>query len=307
MEYRDYYKVLGVDKNADEKEIKKAFRKLARKYHPDMNPGDKNAEKRFKEINEAYEVLSDADKRAKYDQLGANYQQWQRMGGQNAGGFNWGEWTVNPFGGGSYRVDYNDQSGPDFSDFFSSIFGGGRARETYKQPIRGRDLEQPIEITLEEAYRGTERVLNRGGKKRTVRIPPGARDGTRIRVAGEGEPGYAGGPSGDLFLVVSVKPHPNFERHEDDLHTDLKVDLYTAVLGGEVHVPTLAGDVKLRIPAGTQSGRAIRIAERGMPHLRQPEQKGDLYARVLVQVPTSLSNEERSLFERLATLRRDNA
>src|SRR5512146_3112761 len=162
MEYQDYYKTLGVDKNADEKEIKKAFRKLARQYHPDMNPGNKDAEKQFKEINEAYEVLSDADKRAKYDQLGANYQQWQRMGGQNTGNFNWGDYTGNPYGsGGNYRVDFNEQGGPDFSDFFSSIFGGGRARETYKQPIRGRDLEQPIEITLEEAFKGTERVLNR--------------------------------------------------------------------------------------------------------------------------------------------------
>ncbi len=311
MEYHDYYKVLGVEKNADEKEIKKAYRKLARKYHPDMNPGNKDAEKRFKEINEAYEVLSDADKRAKYDQLGSNYQQWQRMGGQNQGGFNWSDWFANSnqagTGGRTYRVYDNDQGGPDFSDFFSSIFGGGRTRETYKQPIRGRDLEQPIEITLEEAYKGTERILNRGGKKRTIRIPPGAREGTRIRVAGEGEPGYAGGQAGDLFLVVNVKAHPQFERQDDALYTDLKVDLYTAVLGGEVHVATLAGDVKLRIPAGTQSGKTIRIAERGMPHLRHPEQKGDLYARVLVQVPTNLSAEERRLFEQLAALRSTHA
>ncbi len=308
MEYQDYYKVLGVDRNADEKEIKKAYRKLARQFHPDMNPNDKNAEKHFKEINEAYEVLSDADKRAKYDQLGANYQQWQRMGGQNnPGGFNWGNWANNPGGGtGGYRVDFNE-GGSDFSDFFSTIFGGGRQRESYKQPIRGRDLEQPIEITLEEAYKGTERVLNRGGKRRTIRIQAGVKEGTRIRVAGEGEPGYANGPSGDLFLVVSIKPNPNFERQEDDLYTDLKVALYTAALGGEVHVPTLAGDVKLRIPAGTQSGKTIRINGRGMPRLHQPEQKGDLYARVLIQIPTSLSEEERSLFERLAALRPEQA
>ncbi len=304
MEYRDYYKILGVDRNASEKEIKKAYRKLARQYHPDMNPGDKTAEKTFKEINEAYEVLSDADKRAKYDQLGANYQQWQRMGGQGAGGFNWSDWMAGGTPGGSYRVEFHEGGGPDFSDFFSSIFGGGtRTRETYRQPIRGRDLEQPIEITLEEAFKGTERVLNRGGKRRTIRIPPGAREGTRIRVANEGEPGYAGGQQGDLFLIVSIKPHPAFERQEDDLYTDLKVDLYTAVLGGEVYVPTLAGDVKLRIPPGTQSGQTIRINGRGMPHLKNPDQKGDLYARVLVQIPTNLSAEERTLFERLAELR----
>ncbi len=308
MDYHDYYKILGVDKNADEKEIKKAYRKLARQYHPDMNPGNKDSEKQFKEINEAYEVLSDADKRAKYDQLGANYQRYQQMGGQ-PGGFNWGDFAnsggYNPSTG-AYRVEFNEGGG-DFSDFFSTIFGGGRTRETYKQPIRGRDLEQPIEITLEEAYKGTERVLNRGGKKRTIRIPPGAKDGTRIRVAGEGEAGYASGQSGDLFLVVSVKPHPVFERRDDDLYTDLKVNLYTAVLGGEVHVPTLSGTVKVRIPAGTQSGKTIRISERGVPILKQPDKKGDLYARALVQVPTNLSSEERSLFEQLAALRPEHS
>src|SRR5260221_9668363 len=198
MDYQDYYKILGVDRNAADKEIKKAYRKLARQYHPDMNPTDKNADKNFKQINEAYEVLSDADKRAKYDQLGSNYQAWQRNGGQ--GGFNWGDYTQ----GSAYRTDY-DASGPDFSDFFSSIFGGGRARESYRQPIKGRDLGQPIEITLEEAFKGTERVLNRGGKKKTIRIPAGASDGTRIRVGGEGEAGHAGGTQGDCYLVVSGK------------------------------------------------------------------------------------------------------
>ncbi len=298
MDYQDYYKILGVDKTADEKEIQKAFRKLARKFHPDMNPNDKTAEKHFKEINEAYEVLSDADKRAKYDQLGANYQQWQR-----GGGFNWGDYAQGTPGG--FRVDY-EQGGPDFADFFSNIFGGSantRGRETYKQPIKGRDLEQPIEITLEEAYKGTERIVNRAGKKKTIRIPAGATDGTRIRVAGEGEAGYAGGQQGDLYLVVAVKPHPNFERHDDDLHTDIKISLYTAVLGGEVYVPTLSGNVKLRVPAGTQSGKTIRINDRGMPRLRLPEERGDLYARVLIQVPTNLTDEERTLFEHLSTLR----
>jgi curved DNA-binding protein len=294
MDYQDYYKILGVERNADEKVIRKAYRDLARKFHPDRNPGDKKAEAKFKQINEAYEVLSDPEKRVRYDQLGPNYQQWQRMGGQ--GGNSWSD-----FGGGSnYRTgDFGDN----FSDFFSSIFGGGRQRETYRQPIRGRDLEQPIEITLEEAYHGTERVLNRGGKRRTIRIPPGAKDGTRIRVAGEGEPGYASAQPGDLFLIVSIRPHPIFECREDDLYTDLKVNLYTAVLGGEILVPTLAGDVKLRIPAGTQSGKTIRIADRGMPHLREPEEKGDLYVRVLIQVPTNLSDEERTLFRKLAALR----
>lgn len=295
MEYQDYYKTLGVERTADEKDIKKAYRELARKHHPDKNPGDKKAEERFKLINEAYEVLSDADKRAKYDQLGSNYQQWQRQGGQAA--VNWDD-----FAGAGYQTGNNEN----FTDFFSTIFGN-RGRESYKQPIRGRDLEQPLEITLEEAFNGTERVLNRGGKRRTIRIQPGAKDGTRIRVAGEGEAGYASGQAGDLFLVVSVKPDPNFERRDDDLYSDLRVGLYTAVLGGEVVVPTLAGDVKVRIPAGTQSGKTIRISERGMPRLRQPDQKGDLYARVLVQVPTNLSDEERTLFQQLAAMRQNNS
>jgi curved DNA-binding protein len=298
MEYQDYYKMLGVDKNADEKEIKKAFRKLARQYHPDTNPGNKQAEEKFKQINEAYEVLSDADKRAKYDQLGSNYQNWQRTGGQNAGGFNWGDYG----GGGSYY----QSTGGDFSDFFSTIFGGGArsSRETYKTPIRGNDLEQVVnDVTLEEAYNGTERILNKGGKKRTVKIPAGVRDGQQIRLTGEGEPGYAGGPAGDLYLTISIQPHPLFERQEDDLYRDVKVSLYTAVLGGTAIVPSLAGEVKLRIAPGTQSGQTIRINGRGMPRRSHTGEKGDLYARVLVQVPTNLSDEERELFERLAALR----
>jgi curved DNA-binding protein len=286
MESQDYYKILGVNRNAKTEDIKKAYRNLARKYHPDKNPGNKEAEKRFKQINEAYEVLSDAEKRAKYDQLGSHYQQFQQ------GGMNWNDFTGGAGAG----------SEGGFADFFSSFFGG-RARESYKQPIRGRDLEQPIEITLEEAYHGTERVLSRGSKRRTIRIPPGARDGTRVRVAGEGEAGYANGPAGDLFLIVSLKPHPIFERREDDLYTELKIDLYTAVLGGEATVPTLGGDVKFRIPASTQSGQRIRISGRGMPKLHAPDEHGDLFVRVLIQVPTNLSGKELALFEQLAALR----
>ncbi|CAG0968545.1 MAG: J domain-containing protein [Anaerolinea sp.] len=286
MEYKDYYKTLGVDRTASLEDIRRAYRDLARKYHPDRNPGDKDAESHFKQINEAYEVLSDAEKRARYDQLGAHYQ-------------NWGGWSQ----------DMNQQSEGGWADFLSGIFGGGgrSTKESYKQPIRGRDLEQQIEITLEEAYGGTDRVLTRGTRRRTIRIPPGAREGTRVRVAGEGEAGFANGQPGDLFLIVGIKPHPIFERREDDLYTDLKVNLYTAVLGGEVIVPTLSGDVKVRIPPGTQSGQTIRIASKGMPHLKQPEVNGNLYARVLVQVPTNLNGQELALFEQLATLRQDGA
>ena len=303
MEYHDYYKTLGVGRDADEKAIRKAYRELARRYHPDMNPGDKSAEAKFKDINEAYEVLSDADKRAKYDQLGASYQQYARSGA-NPGGFDWTTWAANaqgqPYGAGF------DNSG-DFSDFFSTIFGFGgntRTRQT-RQPIRGRDAEQPIEVTLEEVFSGTTRTIKRGEKQTKIRIPAGAQDGTRIRVPSQGEPGIAGGPPGDLFLVVARRPHPSFKVRENqiDLNLDQKVDLYTAVLGGEILVPTLNGDVKLRIAEGTQSGQWLRISKRGLPDLRAPETFGDLYVRVLVQVPTTLTAEERELFERLSALR----
>lgn len=290
---QDYYKVLGVNRNASAEDIKKAFRNLANKYHPDRNPGDKSAETRFKEINEAYQVLSDADKRAKYDQMGRYYHQAQRSGGVN--------WDDFPGGMG------NAGSAGSFTDWLNSIFGnGGGYRETsYRQPMRGKDIEQAVEISLEEAYTGTERIIQRGSKKRTVKIPPGARDGTRVRVAGEGDSGSGGGEAGDLFLVISVKPHPDFEWKDDDLYTDLKLPLYTAILGGEATIHTLSGDVKLRIPAGTQSGKLFRVSGRGMPRLKQPGEFGHLYAHVMIQIPTDITPEERTLFERLAALRRN--
>jgi len=290
----DFYKILGVERTATQDEIKKAFRKLAQKYHPDKNPGNKEAEARFKKISEAYDVLSDDEKRAKYDQLGRYYQQGGPTGGPTGGrgGVNWSE-----------NFDFSGEGS--FADFLSSLFGGGARRDPYgKQSIRGTDIEQPVEITLEEAYHGTERVLTRAdGKRRTVKIPAGAREGTRIRIAGEGNPGFAGGPNGDLFLVVTVRPHPNFEVRDDDLLTDLKVDLFTALLGGEVVVNTLGGNVKLRIPPGTQSGRTFRINGRGLPKLREKGERGNLLARVLIQVPTDLSAEEMDLVRRLAALR----
>lgn len=300
MEYQDYYKTLGVSRNADEKDIKKAYRELARQYHPDKNPGNKDSEAHFKQINEAYEVLSDPDKRKKYDQLGSNYQRWQQAGGR--GDYPWGEY---PASGGTSGGYGNDMGADSFSEFFSTIFGGGFGRQATREkaPIKGQDIEQTVEITLEEAYHGAERVINRGGKKRTIRIPRGVKDGKKIRISGEGYTGFAGGISGDLYLVVAIKPNPQFERRDDDLYTDLKVDLYKAVLGGEVVVPTLSGDVKLKVQPGTQSGRTIRLNGRGMPKLGEAEQYGDMFVRVLVQVPTHLNEEERTLFKQLATLR----
>ena len=305
MEYQDYYKTLGVDKKASGAQIKKAYRKLAREYHPDMNPGDKKAEERFKQINEAYEVLSDAERRRKYDQLGTDYQRYQRTGGDPSG-FDWSQWMAGQRGGARVREAYSgnldDLFGGDFSDFFSSIFGGTGAGTRSAQGVRGQDYEQEIEITLEEAFAGTSRALSKDGQRIEVKIPAGARTGTKVRLAGQGTSGI-GGPAGDLFLVVKVMPHAVFERDGDDLRCELPVDLYTAVLGGEVIVRTLGGDVKLKIPPETQSGRTIRLAGQGMPHLRESNTRGDLWVKVRVTIPQHLSEREQELFQELARLR----
>lgn len=308
MEYKDYYKTLGVDRNAEEKEIKKAYRKLARQYHPDVNPGDKAAEEHFKDINEAYEVLSDPEKRRKYDQLGSSWQQWQRTG-RDPGGFDWSQWSSAAQPGG-VRVEYRDLGdlgdlfgGRDFSDFFQSIFGGMGAPQS--RPRRGQDYTQPVEITLEEAFQGTARMIQKDGRRLEVKIPPGVRTGSKVRVAGEGSPGLAGGAGGDLYLEVNVLPHSIFEREGDDLHCEVPVSVYTAVLGGEIKVPTLSGDVMLNIPPETQSGRTFRLRGKGMPNLRNPKKRGDLYARLMIQIPPKLSQRERELFRELANLRQD--
>jgi curved DNA-binding protein len=316
MEYKDYYKVLGVDKKADEKEIKKTYRKLARQYHPDVNPGNKQAEERFKEINEAYEVLSDPDKRQKYDKLGMNWQAYQRTG-QDPTGFDWGQWaTAAPGGGGSrVRVDYADvedlfQEGG-FSDFFQTIFGGGGAYRTASaaqpRPRRGQDVEYPLQVSLEEAFHGTQRLLSIDGRRLEVKIPPGVRTGSKVRVAGEGYPGAAGGPAGDLYLVTEVLPHAVFERDGDDLRGEFPIDLYTAVLGGEVFVPTLTGRGTLKIPEGTQPGQLFRLRGQGMPSLRDPNQRGNLLMKARVHLPKNLSDQERQLFRELASLDREHS
>ncbi len=315
MEYKDYYRTLGVDRNADEKEVKKAYRRLARQCHPDVNPGNKQAEERFKEINEAYEVLSDSEKRQKYNQLGADWQRWQRTG-RDTQGFDWSQWTGGAPRGRRVHVEYADLGDllggqVPFSDFFSTIFGGvgrepraGRFSGAQRRPRRGQDMVQPVEITLQEAFHGTRRILQVDGRRLEVQIPPGVKTGSKVRVKGEGGRGAAGGSRGDLFLQVEVRPHSVFERHGDDLHCDVPVDLYTVVLGGEVQVPRLGGrPVMLRIPPGTQGGRSFRLQGMGMPKLRQPEQRGHLYAKVRIVVPKELSPREKDLFEELTDLR----
>jgi curved DNA-binding protein len=300
MEFKDYYAALGLAPDADEQTIKQAYRKLARQYHPDVNPGDMQAEERFKEINEAYQALSDPERRRRYDELREQYQHWQQRGGR--GDFNPGRGPAAP-GAQTYTYNVSPEDLEDifgdaspFSDFFSSIYGqpagepARRAREA--RPRRGRDLEAPIEISLEEAFHGTTRGIQVGDRRIEARIPPGARSGSRVRLSGQGVPGAAGGPAGDLYLNVEVAPHPGFERDGDDLRADAPVDFYTAALGGNVRVPTLDGAVMLKIPPHTQADRVFRLKGKGMPRREKPAERGDLYARVKLVLPEPLSDSE---------------
>lgn len=317
MDFKDYYTTLGVAKTASEKEIKQAFRKLARKHHPDVNPGDKGAEAKFKDLNEANEVLSDPAKRKKYDELGANWRAYENapppQGGQ-------------PFGqgaGGGFHTmsqeDMADMFGGEspFSDFFTTFFGGmggpepsggargGRGRP---RPRKGQDVEHPFELDLEEALRGSvQRLqLRHDGHARSVevRIPAGVTDGSRVRVAGEGGRGTGGGPSGDLYLRVQLKPHPVFEIKGRDVYTKTRVPVTTAVLGGEVDVVTPeAKTLRLKVPAGTQTGQRFRLRAHGLPSVGKPDDRGDLYANIDVDIPKAISAEERGLYEQLRALR----
>jgi len=317
----DLYAVLGVKKDASDKEVRSAYRRLARKYHPDVNPGDKTAESRFKEVNQAYEVLSDPDKRRKYDKYGDQWEyadQIEEMQRQRAGA---GRRSSSNGGGAWESFEIGDLS--DLGGVFGQFFRSGRSG-----PRRGGDIQSPVEVTLEEAYHGTTRTLQLMGNERCatcggtgeiagavchvcdgsgtvtrprrleVKIPAGVANGSKVRIAGEGQPGSGGGKPGDLILVVSVRPHARFERKGDDLYEDVEVPLTTAVLGGEVEVPTVTGKVMLKIPPLTQNGRVFRLAGLGMPRLGK-QGKGDLHARVRVRVPAELSQEQRELFDRL--------
>lgn len=332
MEFKDYYKTLGVPKTATEKELKQAYRKLARKHHPDVNPGDKGAEGRFKEINEAYEVLGDPDKRRKYDELGANWRMYEQAqqqgqpfpggspfgGGHGGGTGEGGAWTINMGGPGGYRTmteeEMRDMFGTEdpFSDFFRTFFGGGggagagqesRGRGRAPRGQQGRDVESEAELTLEEAYHGAMRriSISLGGHARSVdvRIPAGVKDGSRVRAAGEGESGSGGAASGDLFLRVKIRPHPVFERKGDDLYVKVQIPVTTAVLGGEAQVPTVTGSVRLKVPETTQPGQIFRLKGHGMPLVGKPDAKGDLYATADIQLPRSLTKDQRTVWEQI--------
>jgi curved DNA-binding protein len=311
MDFKDYYAALGVPPDADEKTIKQAYRKLARQYHPDVNPGDTQAEDRFKEVNEAYQALGDPERRRKYDELRQQYQQWQQRGA--ARDFNWGQWRATP-GEQSYArtvspEDLEDMFGGSdvFSDFFSSIYGEPRARTAGRasepRPRRGRDIEAQTEITLEEAFHGASRAIQIGDRRIEARIPPGARTGSRVRLAGQGSPGIDGGPAGDLYMLIEVAPHQLFERDGDDLLAEVPVDMYTAAAGGHARVLTLDGAVRLKIPPRTQADRAFRLRGKGMPRLERPAERGDLYARVKLVLPEPLSDGEIETLRGLAQAR----
>lgn len=296
MDYKDYYKTLGVDRKASDDDIRKAYRKLAKQYHPDYNPNNKQAEERFKEINEAYEVLSDSKKRSYYDRLGSDYSQWQRRGAP--GDFNWDQYGGG-FRGGT-RVEYDDLNemfgSGGFSDFFQTIFGMGGAGAS-RGRAQPQGYQQELEITLDEAYKGTTRVLQTDGKQKQVRIPAGVRTGSKVRVANAGPNGL------DLYLIIDVKDDQRFERRGNDLHTTATVSIFTAILGGEADVQTLDAKVKLTIPPGTQPEQVFRLAGRGMPHLKNPNDKGDLFVRLKVQVPKYLSPKQRELLEEASKIK----
>jgi len=301
MEYKDYYKVLGLSRTASAKEIKAAYRRLARKHHPDMNPGNKQAEARFKELNEANEVLGDPEKRRRYDALGANWDAYRDQA-QPRG------WPGNS----RVRVNmsgFDAQNLGGFSDFFKTFFGGGwpgaageDMGEPFEVPAR-RDVEHEVELTLEEVLHGSRRmVMTSAGRKIEVSIPPGVREGSRVRVSGEGR--KARGQSGDLYLRVRLKPHPRFSRQDDQLLATATIPLTTAVLGGEIDVATLDAHVTVKVPPGTPPGRVMRVRGQGFPRLEARDERGDLLVTVAIALPERLTPRERELFEELRQLGR---
>ena len=316
MDYKDYYGILGVKPNAEKKVIQQTYRQLARKYHPDVNPGNKEAEEKFKTINEAYQVLSNAEQRKKYDELRAQYQQWQQTGGRQQD-FDWQNWSAQPDKGA--RVQYASPedledlfgSASPYSDFFTNIFGqarkSGSGRGTTPNPRRGRDVEYEVDLTLEEAFHGAERLLEVDGHRIQASIPLGVRTGTRVRLAGKGEPGQNGGLAGDLYLIVKILPNDIFERDGDDLHIDIPVDIFTAIVGGETRIPALERPLTLTIPPRTNANQTFRLRGKGMPYLRELNKRGDLFARVRLVLPDSLTDQEVNSIRALASARQKHS
>ena len=306
MEYKDYYKTLGVAKTASQAEIKKAYRKLAVKYHPDKTKDDKVAEEKFKEVTEAYEVLKDPEKRKKYDEMGANWKMYEQQAANGRGSYG------SPFGGGRTGYEpgggYSDVFGGEggFSDFFESFFGGAGSAYTQQErrySPKGQDHQASITIPLEQAYRGFTPTINVGGKRIRMKLKPGIEDGQTLRIPGKGGDSMQGGKAGDLFLTINVESHPLFTRKGDDLYTDIPVDVYTAMLGGKTTVETMKGSVSINIPAGTDNGKVLRLKGMGMPNYKNPEHFGNLFATVSLTTPKNLSEEEVKLIKQLQSLR----
>ena len=296
MDYKDYYKILGVERKAKVEDIRKAYRKLAMQYHPDKNPGDKKAEDKFKEINEAYQVLSDKEKRARYDQLGSAYSNFRGEGGR-PGDFQWDEWFQNQSGGrGGYSGGDDFSGGGGFSDFFRMIFGEAMRSSGRDYAPQG-EYQQELEVSLQEAHDGTMRQLQSNGRKLQVRIPAGVKTGSRVRVAGAAPDGS------DLYLVVAIPEDNRFTRDGQDLHTTSTVSVFTLILGGDADVETPKGKVKLNIPAGTQPEQVFRLAGRGMPSVKSGGAKGDVYVHLKVQIPKYLSAKQRELIEEAARIK----
>ncbi|MFC4874226.1 DnaJ C-terminal domain-containing protein [Negadavirga shengliensis] len=303
MRYIDYYNVLGLQKDATQDEIKKAYRKLARKYHPDLNPNDESAQRKFQEINEAHEVLSDPEKRKKYDKYGKDWKQaeaFEQAGGQSYRGRpGYGRQT---FGSEDFEEVFGESG---FSDFFESLFGrqGGRAGRSHVQ-FKGQDMNATLELSLRDVYRTHKRTLDINGNKIRLTVHAGIEDGQTIKIKGHGSPGVNGGPNGDLYITFKIHPDPVFRREGSNLFKTEPIDLYTAVLGGEIMVDTFDGKVKLKVQAGTQNGTKVKLKNKGFPVYKKEGEMGDLYLTYQVVIPKSLSEKEKSLFQQLSQMRK---
>ncbi|OEJ98563.1 molecular chaperone DnaJ [Flavivirga aquatica] len=308
MEYKDYYRILGVDKSSTPKDIKKAYRKLAAKYHPDKTKGDKSAEEKFKEVNEANEVLSDPEKREKYDSLGANWKAYEQAGGD------WRQYAQQqPSGQNTYYYEgdpseFFGDNGSGFSSFFEQFFGGrgsggfGGGKKRSSRGFTGGDIEAELPVTLLEAYKGSKRTFELNGQKLRIIIKPGAYDGLKLKIKGKGQPGVNGGAKGDLYISLRIQPDPRFERKGNDMWVTKTIDLYIAILGGKIEIPTLTGSVKMTVPKGTDNGKTLRLKGKGMP-VYGTKFHGDLMVKIQVNLPKNLSVEEEALFKKLNGIR----
>jgi curved DNA-binding protein len=294
MDFVDYYKLLGIEKSATQKDVKNAFRKLARKYHPDLNPNDKDAKRKFQQINEANEVLSDPEKRKKYDQYGKDWQHSDQFENQR-------RYQQQPSDSGGRRYTNTQQDG-DFSDFFESLFGGASAgRDRSRQvKFRGEDYTAEINLELLDAYKSHKRTLNVNGEKIRITIPAGIENGQTIKISGHGGKGINGGPDGDLYITFTIANHPRFKRLGNDIYTTIDLDLYKAVLGGDLTIDTLDGQVKLKVKPETQNGSKVKLKDKGFPVYKKEGQFGNLYITYNIKIPSNLTEKQRSLFKQLS-------